>query len=67
MKTLTAIMGGLLLTLSCVTASDARVHAKRQAQDQSQPTYYDRQPTYFDRDSSGADCPIYHCNINAGG
>jgi len=43
MKTFLTISGGILLALSCVTASDARSHAQRQAPTQSEPTYYDQE------------------------
>ena len=43
MKTFVTVLGGVLLALSCVTASDARSHAKRQAPTQSEPTYYDQE------------------------
>ena len=43
MKTFVTVVGGVLLALSCVTASDARSHAKRQAPTQSEPTYYDQE------------------------
>ena len=65
MKIFATLVAGLLLALSCATASDARQQAKRDAPNQSQPTYYDRQN--YNQERSGADCPVYHCNINAGG
>ena len=46
MKALLTISGGILLALSCVTASDAR---NRQAPTQSEPSYYGQER---DRDSS---------------
>jgi hypothetical protein len=53
MKTIFTISGGVLLALSCVTASDARQYAKRQTPTQSESSYdrsdYD---TTRDRDSS---------------
>ena len=40
MKTFVTISGGILLALSCVTASDARPHANREGQTQSEPSNY---------------------------
>ena len=39
MKSLITIVGGVLLTLSSVTASDARLHAKGQSPVQSEANY----------------------------
>ena len=68
MKTFITIVGGLLLTLSCATASDARQQAKRQAPTQGEPSYYQAptqsQPTYYDQERGGGDCRIFHCPIN---
>jgi hypothetical protein len=43
MKTFLTIVSGVLLALSCVTASDARQNVKRQAPTQNKPTYYDQE------------------------
>ena len=40
MRSLTTIAGAVLLVLSAVTASDARVRSKRQAPAQSERSYY---------------------------
>ena len=40
MKTFVTIAAGVLLALSCVTASDARPHAHGQGQTQSEPSDY---------------------------
>jgi len=40
MKTLLTISGGILLALSCVATSDARLHANRAGQTQSEPSNY---------------------------
>ena len=58
MRTFITIVGAVLLALSCVTASDAREHAKRQAPTQSEPTQYDQQ--------RGGDCPMFRCPTNGG-
>ena len=65
MKTFVAIVGGVLLALSCVTTSDARVHAKRQAPTQSEPSYYNQE--------RGGDSSCFHgvpalyaCSANGG-
>ena len=53
MKTFVTISGGILLALSCVATSDARLHAKRQAPTQIEPSYYGSYyDTARDRDSS---------------
>jgi len=68
MKTFLTISGGILLALSCVTASDARSHAQRQAPTQSEPTYYDqergRDSSCFSR-STGLPNQ-YACSSNGG-
>jgi hypothetical protein len=43
MKTFVTLVGGLLLTLSCATASDARQQAKRQAPTQSEPSSHNQE------------------------
>ena len=58
MRTFITIVGAVVLALSCVTASDAREHAKRQAPTQSEPTQYDQQ--------RGGDCPMFRCPTNGG-
>ena len=40
MKTFVTISGGILLALSCVATSDARLHANREGQTQSEPSNY---------------------------
>ena len=40
MKTFVTISGGILLALSCVATSDARLHANRAGQTQSEPSNY---------------------------
>ena len=40
MKTFVTISGGILLALSCVATSDARLHANRVGQTQSEPSNY---------------------------
>ena len=68
MKTFLTISGGILLALSCPTASDARSHANRQAPTQSEPTYYDqergRDSSCFSR-STGLPNQ-YACSSNGG-
>ena len=68
MKTFITIVGGGLLALSCVTASDARLHAKRQAPTQSEPSYYDQErggdSSCFSRSTGLPD--QYACSSNGG-
>jgi len=68
MKTFITIVGGLLLTLSCVTASDARSHAKRQAATQSEPSSYNQErggdSSCFSRSTGLPD--QYACSSNGG-
>ena len=68
MKTFLTISGGILLALSCVTASDARSHAKQQAPTQSEPTYYDqergRDSSCFSRSTGLSN--QYACSVNGG-
>ena len=68
MKTFLTISSGILLALSCVTASDARSHAQRQGPTQSEPTYYDqergRDSSCFSR-STGLPNQ-YACSSNGG-
>ena len=69
MKTFVTIVCGVLLALSCVTASDARQHAKRLSTSQSEAVY-DRSDsnTTRDRDNSCfASVPaLYGCSANGG-
>jgi len=72
MKTFVTVVGGVLLALSCVTASNARPHAQRHFS-QSEPPYYDtdysQRPTR-DWDSScfqsAGLAAMYACNSNGG-
>ena len=60
MKTLVTISGGILLALSCVATSDARLHANREGQTQSEPSNYnpdqDSQTRTRNLDNSCLDC-----------
>ena len=73
MKTFLTISGGILLALSCVTASDARPHAQRQAPTQSKSPCYDTD--YSQRPTRGWDsscfqsaglAAMYACSSNGG-
>ena len=45
MKTFVTISAGVLLALSCVATSDARLHANREGQTQSEPSNYNPDST----------------------
>ncbi len=68
MKTFLTISGGILLALSCVTASDARSHANRWAPAQGEPSYYGqergRDSSCFSRSTGLPD--QYACSSNGG-
>jgi hypothetical protein len=66
MKTFLTIVGAGLLALSCVTASDAREHAKRQAPTQGEPSYSDQERgnSCFSRSLGIPD--QYACSSNGG-
>ena len=65
MKTFLTISGGILLALSCVATSDARVHANREGQTQSEPSNYnpdqDSQTGTWNFDNS-----CLHCGATTG-
>ena len=70
MKTFLTISGGILLALSCVATSDARLHANREGQTQSEPSNYnpdqDSQTSTRNLDNSCLHCgetlPSYESN-----
>jgi len=66
MKTFVTISGGILLALSCVATSDARLHANRQGQTQSEPSNYN--PEYQDSQTStwNLDNSCLHCGATTG-
>ena len=68
MKTFLTIVGGVLLALSCVTAADAKLHAKRQAPTQSEPSSYNQErggdSSCFSRSTGLPD--QYACSSNGG-
>ncbi len=68
MKTFVTLVGGLLLTLSCATASDARQQAKRQAPTQSEPASYNQErggdSSCFSRSTGISD--QYACSSHGG-
>ena len=67
MKTFLTVVGGALLALSCVTASDARPHAKQQTPTQSGSGYDttgDRDSSCFSRSTSLSD--QYACSSHGG-
>ena len=69
MKTFIRVIGAGLLTLSCVTASDARSHAKRHSPIQNEADYnrsdYD---TVRDRGISCSDAGLNNeCSTHGGG
>ncbi len=72
MKTFLAIAGGVLLALSCVTASDARSRANRQAptqtqiQTQTEPTYYYGEERARDNSCFQSVPALYGCSVNGG-
>ncbi len=57
-KTFLTFSVSMLLVAASVTASDARSHAKREAQTQSQPTSYDQERS--------GECQMFHCRVNGG-
>ena len=65
MKTFVTISGGILLALSCVATSDARLHANREGQTQSEPSNYNP-----DQDSQtntrNLDNSCLHCGATTG-
>ena len=65
MKTFIAIVGGLLLTLSSATASDARQHANRQAPTQSEPSSYNQERGGDNSCITGVPV-MYGCSANGG-
>ncbi len=69
MKSFITIAGAVLLVLSSVTTSDARVHVKRQAQTQSGPSDYGLDyNTARDRDNSCAAVGLSNeCSTHGGG
>ena len=68
MKTFVTISGGILLALSCVTASDARPHANREGQTQSEPSNYNpdyqSEPSNYNPDYNSNSC--LHCGATTG-
>src|SRR5271157_1595601 len=70
MKTFVTISGGILLALSCVATSDARLHPNREGQTQSEPSNYnpdqDSQTSTRNLDNSCLHCgetlPSYESN-----
>ena len=63
MKTLVTISGGILLALSCVATSDARLHANREGQTQSEPSNYNPDQ---DSEISTLDNSCLHCGATTG-
>ena len=65
MKTFVTISGGILLALSCVATSDARLHPNREGQTQSEPSNYNP-----DQDSQTStrnlDNSCLHCGATTG-
>ena len=66
MKTFVTISGGILLALSCAAPSDARMHANREGQTQSEPSNYN--PEYQDSQTStwNLDNSCLHCGATTG-
>ena len=66
MKTFVTISGGILLALSCAATSDARLHANREGQTQSEPSNYN--PEYQDSQTStwNLDNSCLHCGATTG-
>jgi hypothetical protein len=70
MKTFLTIVSGILLALSCVATSDARLHPNREGQTQSEPSNYnpdqDSQTSTRNLDNSCLHCgetlPSYESN-----
>jgi len=70
MKTFITVIGAGLLTLSSVTASDARSHVKRNSPIQSEQGYYrsDYDNTVRDRGISCSDAGLNNeCSTHGGG
>ena len=63
MKTFLTISGGILLALSCVATSDARLHANREGQTQSEPSNYNPDQ---DSEISTLDNSCLHCGATTG-
>ena len=63
MKTFVTISGGILLALSCVATSDARLHANREGQTQSEPSNYNPDQ---DSETSTLDNSCLHCGATTG-
>jgi hypothetical protein len=70
MKTFVTISAGVLLALSCVATSDARLHANREGQTQSEPSNYN--PDYYNPDYNSQtntrnwDNSCLHCGATTG-
>ena len=65
MKTFVTISAGILLTLSCVATSDARLHANREGQTQSEPSNYN--PDYNSQTNTrNWDNSCLHCGATTG-
>ena len=65
MKTFVAISAGVLLALSCVATSDARLHAKWEGQTQSEPSNYT--PDQDSQTNTGNwDNSCLHCGATTG-
>ena len=63
MKTFVTISAGVLLALSCVATSDARLHANREGQTQSEPSNYNPDQ---DSEISTLDNSCLHCGATTG-
>ena len=76
MKTFVTISGGVLLALSCVATSDARLHANREGQTQSEPSNYNpdyqSEPSNYNPDYNSQtntrnwDNSCLHCGATTG-
>ena len=65
MKTFVTILAGVLLALSCVATSDARLHANREGQTQSEPSNYN--PDYNSQTNTrNWDNSCLHCGATTG-
>jgi len=65
MKTFVTISGGILLALFCVATSDARLHANREGQTQSEPSNYN--PDYNSQTNTrNWDNSCLHCGATTG-
>ena len=65
MKTFVTISAGVLLALSCVATSDARLHANREGQTQSEPSNYN--PDYNSQTNTrNWDNSCLHCGATTG-